>query len=264
MSPIFRLSSVVVILLAEAGPASAVGIYMDMPGIPGANGTPGHSDAINLQSLAIAPHAFTITKPLDSASPALSNAVAGGTIFPTATALFYNSLPPGAQPNASLPFSNPLASSYQVLNTTPQSEEVSFQSVNPVLIYLELPGIVGASSTPGHPGVMAVDLATITPGTFSIEKIVDSASPGIFNAVGAGTLFPSASLLFYNSSAPGASPDDVLVFQNVLASSYQVGGGVTPTEVDTFAYTSMTPEPSSLGLPLVGGGAMAMRRRSRR
>jgi type VI protein secretion system component Hcp len=219
--------------------AFAAALYVEIPGIHGEQSTPGHPDVMFVQSLTIAPDQFTIVKNVDSASPAIFTAVAQGTMFPSATALLYSSTP-GASPDGILTFQNVLATSYQVQGGG-TLEQASFASSNPGSIFLELPGIVGESSTPGHPGVVRIDSFTITATTFSVVKAVDSISPALFSAVANGTSFTKASVLFYNAAVPSGPPDGVLIFGNVIASAYQVNGGTSETDSFSFATVEQPP-----------------------
>jgi type VI protein secretion system component Hcp len=139
-------------------------------------------------------------------------------------------------------------------------------------MYLELPGIKGESSVPGHLNVMPIQSFSLTDNEFSVVKAVDKASPAIQKAVLHGTPFSTASLLFYYS-APTGLPDVTLTFGNLIASSYQTqGGGVIPQEQDGFHFESIlspsataVPEPSSLALLSIGAvGLVAAARRRRR
>jgi len=100
---------------------------------------------------------------------------------------------------------------------------------------LELPGIAGESSTPGHAGVIRFSHFPYQRNELSVLKPVDSASPAIFSAVASGKHFPSASVLFYGSLPPTGEPTATLVFHTVLASGYQTSGsGSMLLEQDTF------------------------------
>jgi type VI protein secretion system component Hcp len=133
-------------------------------------------------------------------------------------------------------------------------------------MYLELPGIVGESSTPGHPSIMQIQSFSFAGNGFSIVKKVDSASPDIFTAVVNQTAFAAANVLFYNS-APSGQPDATLMFQSVLATAYQLQGGAnTPLEKDGFRFASIVPppsvsstvpEPSSIALLIIGAVGLA-------
>src|SRR5919201_622067 len=90
--------------------ASAALIFLNIPGIDGGQALPGFPGAIAVQSLEIMPGQLTIAKPVDSASPALFNAVASGTVFPSAFVLVYNSAPTGS-PDATIPLQNVLGTS---------------------------------------------------------------------------------------------------------------------------------------------------------
>jgi type VI protein secretion system component Hcp len=116
--------------------------------------------------------------------------------------------------------------------------------------------------------VMQIQSFSLTDHEFSILKAVDSASPQIFQAVVQGTHFSTAELLIYDS-APTGSPDATLVFDNLLASSYQIQGGNSLQEQDTFDFESLVgpnavPEPTSLALLSLGTLGLAAGARSRR
>lgn len=221
--------------------ASAAALYVEIPGIHGEQSTPGHPDAMFVQSLTIAPDQFTIIKNVDSASPAIVAAVTQGTMFPSASALLYSSTP-GASPDGTLTFQNVLPSCYS--QSAGNVEQDSFASSNPGSIFLEVPGIVGESSTPGHPGVVRIDSFTITATTFFVVKAVDSISPTLFSAVANGTSFPKASVLFYNAAVPSGPPDGVLLFGNVIASAYQSFNGRT-SETDSFSFATVEQPPTA-------------------
>jgi type VI protein secretion system component Hcp len=135
-------------------------------------------------------------------------------------------------------------------------------------MYLDIPGIAGENPTPGYPDAMEVQSLNLIPNQFSIIKQVDKASPQMIEAVTAGTHFPSASMLFYNS-APSGPPDAALVFQDVLPSAYQLEtGGQIPLEKVTFDFTAVTqsiPEPGSFTMLITAvvfiGAAAHVRRR---
>lgn len=84
------------------------------------------------------PGQFSIVKSVDSASPQIVNAVASGALFPSGSALLYNSNPAGP-PNATLGFQNVIASSHQ-LQGGGTLEQDGFVANNPISMFLELPG----------------------------------------------------------------------------------------------------------------------------
>lgn len=199
-------SAALVFAVLFVGAASAPGaaLYVEIPGIHGEQFTPGHPDAMFVQSLTIAPGQLTFIKNVDSASPTIFAAVAQGTMFSSGTALLFSSTP-SALVDATLTFANLLPTSYQAQGGG--LEQDSFTATNPRSIFLELPGIVGESSTPSHPGVVRVNSFTITAIEFSVNKAIDSVSPAIFSAVASGTTFTQARLLFYNAEVPTGPPD---------------------------------------------------------
>jgi type VI protein secretion system component Hcp len=112
-------------------------------------------------------------------------------------------------------------------------------------IYLSIPSIKGEDPTPGYPGAMLVNSLTIVPDGFSIMKAVDKATPQINAAVVKGTPLGTVDALLYNT-APSGSPDAILPFANVLASSQSISASLI--ETDTFAATT----PHSMYLEVLG------------
>jgi type VI protein secretion system component Hcp len=246
--------------------AGAVQSYLKIPSIAGVDGVPGYTGAMSIPSLTIAPHTLTVTKALDAASPAIFLATAQGTPTGTVSTLLYNGAP-GAQPDAKLDFFSTLISSYQQVNGT--TEEFTFNADNPLELYLEVPGIPGASNTPGHAGVMRINSFTLTGNNFTIEKLQDSASDDLFLANAQGVQFASARLLLYDSTPAGNEPDAVLDFSDLLISASQtVPDPVQPLEQHTFSFDTVSqpvPEPGTLALLGVGVAAVSgLRRRGAR
>ena len=248
MKLISCIAAAFIVLLPTPTTAPAASLYLHIPGIMGEQSTPGYPGAMSIQSLVVMPAQFVITKNIDAASPAIFNAVANGTPFSSASALLYNSTALGS-PDATLTFQNVVASGYQ-LQGGGTFEQDSFVATTPGSIFLELPGIVGESSTPGHAGVIQIDSFSLTPSQFSITKAIDSTSPDIMSAVINGTPFATASVLFYNAASPSGPPDGIFSFGDVVASGYQIlNGGVLPHERDSFSFASV-PEPATATLLL--------------
>ena len=87
---------------------------------------------------------------------------------------------------------------------------------------------------------------TLGASSFSVIKHVDQASPAIQLAVASGSPFATHSILLYDTNVPGSQPDATLIFHSVLGSSFHVLSGTgIPSEEDTFAYLTVTPEPLS-------------------
>lgn len=247
---ILPAAAFVVAALSFTHPAAAVEMYLNIPSIDGEDPTPGYPNAMAASRVTIAPNEFSIIKQLDSASPDLFLAVANGTPLGTAKMLFYNTAPAGP-PDAALDFFNTLATSYQVLGGA--EEEVGFNAQNPLQLFLEVPGIPGETSTPGHPNVMQIQSWSLYANDFTIIKQQDSASDDLFLANAIGTHFPVARLLLYDSLPLGASPDAVVEFEDLLISSSQLSGGPGQLEEHTFFFESLSqvPEPASIALLLL-------------
>jgi type VI protein secretion system component Hcp len=111
-------------------------------------------------------------------------------------------------------------------------------------IYLNIPSITGEDPTPGYPGAIAVNSLNVSPDNFSIQKMIDSATPKIQLAVIGGTPLHTVSALFYNA-APSGPPDAILPFNSVFASSQSLG---ILTETDAFVGTT----PDSMYLAVSG------------
>ena len=254
--------------LAQAGL-----VFLDIPSISGEDPIPGHPGAIAVQSFITESHHLTLIKRADKASVDLFLAVATQTPLHTVSMLLYNSTPTG-QPVATIVFQDVFATSFSRL--FPDREQVDFNFTSLSSMYLELPGIAGGSSTPGHPSLMQIQSFSFAGNDLSVVKRVDSASPDISMAVANQTPFDTASVLFYNS-APSGQPDATLMFQGVQATAYQLREGTnTPLEEDGFSFanivpqpslSSAVPEPSSLALLIIGAvglaGAQSRLRRDR-
>jgi type VI protein secretion system component Hcp len=91
-------------------------LYLEVPGIPGANNTPGHPNVLQIQSFTLTGNDFTIVKLQDSASDDLFLATLQGTHFANARLLLYDSLPLGNSPAALIDFHDLLISSSQVVS----------------------------------------------------------------------------------------------------------------------------------------------------
>jgi len=89
-------------------------------------------------------------------------------------------------------------------------------------IYLNIPSIAGENPTPGYPGAIAVSSLDVTPHSFTVQKMIDSATPKIQAAVVGGTALHTVRALFYSTS-PSGPPDALLPFDSVFASSQLLG-----------------------------------------
>jgi hypothetical protein len=250
--------------------AAANSIFVDVSGITGETPVPGFPGALAAQSITIGSNGFSVVRRVDVATPKIVDAVAKGTTFPDATALFYN-VAPTASPDGTLSFQDVLASGYEFLGGLfDPLERDSFVSATRYSMFLELPGITGEGMSPGPPGSMEIDSFSLDGPMFSVVRRPDTATSKIAEDVAKGTVFSSATLLFFDS-ANAASPALTLIFQDVVASSFQLGGLLSPVETDGFAFGSLTeprsvervPEPSSALLLITGfslAGGLAGRR----
>lgn len=248
--------------------APAASIYLSLPGISGDDATPGFPDAIAVSSLTISPNQLTVVKRVDKASPQIVTDVALGTLLSDSNVLLYNA-PPTSAPDATIAFPKMIADSYLVLGGSPPTEQVGFSSTTPESMYLDIPGITGASSTPGYPGVIAIQSLSLEGDEFSVTKQLDKTSPQFSTDLALGTLIPDATVLLYDSS-PSGPPDATLLFQKVLVSADTItGAGDSPAEQVTFQYVSVTqpvPEPTVATMVVAGLGVLVLgnRRRGRR
>lgn len=243
MRQFFCVLAVVGACILHPSPVRAATIFLDIPGITGESPVPGHPAAIEVQSITFSSSGFSIVKPLDKASPQIFAAVSLGTTFLNASALFYNATPTGA-PDATYLLPPLIATSVHVVDTgLIPTETISFVvAPGPISMFLELPGITGEASTPGHPGVMALQSFTLAGQHFSVVRPVDKATPGILLAVAQGSFFAGANILFYDST-PAGTPVATLLFQQVLATSLHVDNGIIPIETDGFVFTSLSSGP---------------------
>jgi type VI protein secretion system component Hcp len=246
-----------------AGAAAAGPIYLDIPSIAGEDSIPGHSGVMAVSSLTVKPHEFQVVKNVDIASPHIASAVLLGTPLSNASVFFFNSTPAGPA-DATLSFQNLVASSYQILPGNTPTERDGFNFAPTMTMFLELPGITGESSTPGHPGVIPIQSFSVSGDFFSVVKAVDSTSPTLFLDALDGKSLAAARVLLYDS-APTGQPDVILEFRNLVDSGYSLQEGVDlPTETDRFNFGNILsvpvppttgtsiPEPASLTLLVLG------------
>jgi hypothetical protein len=242
--------------------ATASSIFVDIPGITGETPVAGYPNALATQSITVFSNGFSVVRRVDVATPQIVDAVARGRIFPSANALFFNGTPSGS-PDAVLPFQDDPAVGFQLLGSLDPLERDTFASATHYSMFLELPGISGEGTSPGPTGSIAIDSFTLANQTFSVVRRPDRATDDLDHAVATGRHFSSASVFFYDLANPG-SPVLTFIFGDVLPTSFQLSGQLSPVETDGFVFESVTeaspgqdvPEPSSLML-LVAGSALA-------
>ena len=246
---------IALLTLALHGTARAsLTVYLELPGVNGESNAPGRADVTALDSLSLGASALDATKRVDSTSPALATAAVTGTPYSTASLLFYDDVATDTQPDAALVLHTALVSGIQSISLGGNpGEVVSFVFASPSLsLFLELPGVSGESSAPGHAGVIAVDSISLSGNGFSVLKTVDSTSPALAAAVVSGTPYSTATLLLYSNVLSQTQPDFSLVYQNALASSITFAPSQNvPKEDVSFVSAGVvvaTPEPSLLWL----------------
>jgi type VI protein secretion system component Hcp len=136
-------------------------------------------------------------------------------------------------------------------------------------MFLELPGVTGESSAPGHSGVIALDSVSLSGNGFSVGKPVDSASLPLATAEILGTPYATASILFYSNILSETQPDFSLVYQSVLVSGIATSGAQEhPSESVSFvgagvAVSHPAPEPAAgealLSVALLGAAVRTRR-----
>ena len=253
---LLRLLIALLALSLHGTARAALTLYLDLPGVNGESNAPGRADVTVLDSLALAPSSFDATKLVDSTSPALQSAAVGGTPYAHASLLFYDDVATDVAPDAALVLDTALITSIQVtsLGGNP-GETVSFSFASPTMsLFLELPGVSGESSAPGHPGVIALESIRLSGNDFSVLKTVDSTSVALATAAVSGTPFATATLLFYSDVLSETRPDFSIVYHTALVSSIAAAPSQNiPKELVDFAAVGATvsaPEPS-LGLLLL-------------
>ena len=91
-------------------------------------------------------------------------------------------------------------------------------------IYLNIPSIAGENPTPGYPGAILVNPLDVTPDNFSIQKMIDKATPQIQLAVAGGTPLHTVSALVLQLGAIGTAGRHLAVRQCVRQQpSYRAG-----------------------------------------
>jgi type VI protein secretion system component Hcp len=255
------------VMLSIHAPAhAALSIFVELPGVTGESSPPGQPDVIALDSLSLAPGAFDATKLVDATSPGLAGAALSGTPYASASLLFYDDLLADTQPDAALVLDTALVTGIQSLTLgTDPGERVSFAFAAPALsLFLELPGVTGESSAPGHAGLIGVESIALSPNGFSVLKLVDATSPALATAALSGTPYATASLLFYEDVLSAAGPDFALVYQHALVSGIAAAGSLEmPKEQVSFSAdgAQVVPEPRAAALLGAALAAAALARR---
>jgi len=88
--------------------------------------------------------------------------------------------------------------------------------------YLELPGIAGEASAPGHSGLLdIVSFSSSPPGEASFVTPTSGATPSLLSAIASGTVFPVANFYAYTAPGPDQSLLYEITFSNTLLTSLQ-------------------------------------------
>lgn len=235
---------------------AALTLYLDLPGVNGESNAPARADVTVLDSLSLGASTFDATKLVDSTSPALLSAALSGTPYASASLLFYDDVATDTAPDAELVLHTAAISAIQSVSLAGNpGETVSFSFASPSMsLFLELPGVSGESSAPGHANVIALESVRLSGNDFSVLKTVDSTSVALATAALSGTPFATATLLFYSDVLSETQPDFSLVYQSALVSSISAAPSQdVPKELVGFAAGGAivsTPEPS-VGLLLL-------------
>jgi len=116
-------------------------------------------------------------------------------------------------------------------------------------LYLYIPGISGESNTPGFSGdIKLASFSGVVANSFSVEKLIDKASPALFSATNNATSFPFVNVLVYNVRGAEPQPDIVYRFSGAMLSTINsVSIASLPGERDTFIFSSVAvvPEPAT-------------------
>ncbi|MFI5315194.1 MAG: hypothetical protein ACHQ6T_05815 [Myxococcota bacterium] len=248
--------------LSAVARASDVSSYMKLEGVAGESTPPSLTNAIAIDPLLLDPNGFSITKRIDSTSLALSTAEVTANPFSSATLYFYDDVLTDSQPDASLVLHTALISSITpvTLGSDP-GERVAFATLSPTLsLFLELSGLSGESSAPGHPGVIAVDSILLSGNGFSVLKTVDSTSSALLLAAISANPFASATLLVYQNVLSETKPDLEFIFQRALVSSVSSApsSGEILKENAAFVAQGVTVVPEPTGLSTLAAGLVAV------
>jgi len=273
MSPRLLRAAVFACLVSLCAEAHATQLnnYLQLEGVPGESNPPGSPGAIAVETVGLRSGAFEVLKPIDSTSSSLALAEGIGTVYANVSLLFYDDLASDSEPDAALVLHTAMVSSISpaTLGGSLAGESVSFSFASPGLsMFLELPGVTGESSAPGHSGLIALDSVSLSGNGFSVGKPVDSVSLPLATAEVLGTPYATVSILFYSNILSETQPDFSLVYQSVLVSSIVTSGGQEhPSESVSFAGAGVTvshpvPEPAaSMALLSAALFGAAVRRR---
>jgi type VI protein secretion system component Hcp len=281
--------------LNPAGPPLATSYYLAIPGIAGGATAQGHVGAVNILSMSWGVTAgpgpgepsfqpLVVDSSINMASPPLFQAVAAGTVFPSASLTAATSSGGTLTDYAGWTFSNVSVTSYQTidgaeryvldyskaeLSYTPSSSNggagtpvdgsydlaahggsvtttTDLSPAGPTLTadyFLAIPGILGDSAAQGHVGAISVGSMSwgVTAGSVSahasfaplvVDSSINQASPLLFEAAAAGTVFPSVSLAAAKVVAGKLIEYANWTLRNAVVTSYRTANGAERYSLD--------------------------------
>jgi type VI protein secretion system component Hcp len=249
-----RLFGLVALIACFASPSLKAGdienadlvtkVYLDIKGIPGEVTDPGFEGQIEVLAYSGTttggPGEMSLTKPIDSSSPALFLLVATGELLKAATLTAVQTVNGTIASSMRLDMQNVLITSVAHAGDT-EALTLSFQGskvktknggivdTDPVISrYLDIKGIPGDVTDPGFEGQIEVlsysVSATGGPGEMSLTKPIDSSSPALFFLVATGDLLKAATLTVVQTVNGTIASSMKIDMQNVLITSVAHAG----------------------------------------
>jgi type VI protein secretion system component Hcp len=213
--------------------------YLDIDGVTGEVTDPGFEGQIGVLSYSVTgtggPGEMSLTKPIDSSSPALVLLVATGQVLQTATLTAVQTVNGKVTSSTTIEMQNVLLTSLVHAGDT-EALTLSFQAStvktthggigdsDPVIsMYLDIKGISGDVTDRGFEGQIEVLSYSVSgaggPGEMSLTKPIDSSSPELLLLVATGQLLKTASLTVVESVNGKVASRMRIDMQNVLLTS---------------------------------------------